>query len=108
MLWVQGAMTAVDAALSLPAGQGCAGVISVSGAPIVVEEWAKKAKAHAGLRALVTHGMADQVIHQLQWPALSLVKKRKAPRGDRPTCRMNHHVDCMTKVMWPYFLLYDL
>lgn len=58
----QGAMTATDCALSLPADKRPAGILCVSGAPIVVEEWAKKAPIHNGLPILITHGQADQVL----------------------------------------------
>lgn len=55
----QGAMTSLDTALSMAAESRVGGVISVSGAPIVVDEWAKKLHAHKGLPVLVTHGRAD-------------------------------------------------
>lgn len=58
----QGAMTAIDCALTLPKEQACAGILCVSGAPIVVDQWAEKCKAHAGLRVLMTHGKNDQVL----------------------------------------------
>mmetsp|Transcript_11888 Transcript_11888/g.40543 ORF Transcript_11888/g.40543 Transcript_11888/m.40543 type:complete len:317 (+) Transcript_11888:27-977(+) len=58
----QGAMTALDTALSMPDGQRVGGVVSVSGAPIVVEEWSKKLAAHRGLPVLVTHGTADSTL----------------------------------------------
>ena len=52
----QGAMTATDLALSMPEGKTVGAVLSISGAPIVVEEWAKKATAHKGIKVLVSHG----------------------------------------------------
>lgn len=55
----QGAMTALDAALSMPADKRVGGVVSVSGAPIVVDEWAAKLQVHRGLPVLITHGRAD-------------------------------------------------
>lgn len=58
----QGAMTALDCAVSLPSSKRPAGVLSISGAPIVVEEWAVKAKQHKDLRVLITHGESDQVL----------------------------------------------
>lgn len=58
----QGAMTAIDAALSMPADKRVGGVVSVSGAPIVVEEWGAKLQAHRGLPMLITHGRADMTL----------------------------------------------
>ena len=58
----QGAMTAMDVAMNLPAGKTCAGVLSISGAPIVVEEWAQLAPTHKGLKVLVSHGKSDMVL----------------------------------------------
>lgn len=58
----QGAMTATDCALSFPADKRPAGILCVSGAPIVIEEWAKKAPTHKGLPVLITHGKADQML----------------------------------------------
>ena len=60
----QGAMTAMDATLSagLPDERVIA-VMMLSGAPIVVDQWAPKLKARAGkLKVLVTHGRADPVL----------------------------------------------
>jgi hypothetical protein len=58
----QGAMTAMDATLSLPVGR-VAGVMMLSGAPITVDQWQPRLKERAGkLRALVTHGRADPVL----------------------------------------------
>ncbi|KAG8467092.1 hypothetical protein KFE25_000408 [Diacronema lutheri] len=55
----QGAMTALDAALSMPADKRVGGVVSLSGAPLVVDEWAAKLQSHRGLPVLITHGRAD-------------------------------------------------
>ena len=57
-------MTAMDATLSagLPDERVIA-VMMLSGAPIVVDQWAPKLKARAGkLKVLVTHGRADPVL----------------------------------------------
>lgn len=56
----QGAMTAMDVALSLPSTP--AGLLSISGAPIVVEEWAKKLPARKGFRVIITHGRSDPIL----------------------------------------------
>lgn len=58
----QGAMTAMDVALSLPADKKPGSVLSISGAPIVVEEWAKKATVHKGMKVLISHGRNDMVL----------------------------------------------
>ena len=58
----QGAMTALDAALQQPAGQGVAGVLCLSGAPIVVEQWTAGLATHKGLRVLLTHGRQDSTL----------------------------------------------
>lgn len=58
----QGAMTAIDTALSMPAGSRVAGILSMSGAPIVVEEWATKLATHRGVPVLMTHGTADMTL----------------------------------------------
>jgi len=58
----QGAMTALDAALQQPAGQSVAGVLCLSGAPIVVEQWTTRLAEHKGLRVLLTHGMQDSTL----------------------------------------------
>jgi len=58
----QGAMTAMDAALSLPVGR-VKGVIMLSGAPITVDKWAPLLQARRGeMRVLVTHGRSDPVL----------------------------------------------
>ena len=54
-------MTALDISLSLPAQLRVGGVCALSGAPIVVEQWAKRLRVHPGLPVLVTHGTADMV-----------------------------------------------
>ena len=56
----QGAMTVMDLALHLD--ETVAGVTMLSGAPIVVEQWAVRLKQHKGIRVLVTHGTSDQVL----------------------------------------------
>mmetsp|Transcript_11154 Transcript_11154/g.22604 ORF Transcript_11154/g.22604 Transcript_11154/m.22604 type:complete len:305 (-) Transcript_11154:180-1094(-) len=58
----QGAMTALDAALQQGPGQGVAGVLCLSGAPIVVEQWTARLQEHKGLRVLLTHGMQDSTL----------------------------------------------
>ena len=55
----QGAMTALDVALQQPPEDALAGVVSISGAPIVVEQWTERLAQHRGLRVLLTHGMQD-------------------------------------------------
>jgi phospholipase/carboxylesterase len=57
----QGAMTAMDLALSVEGS--VAGVVMLSGAPIVIEEWAKElAKRPKGLPVFISHGQNDQVL----------------------------------------------
>ena len=56
----QGAMTAMDVALSLPSP--CGSVVMLSGAPIVVEQWSAKLKDKKGLKVLVSHGESDPVV----------------------------------------------
>lgn len=58
----QGSMLAVDASLSLPKGQNVAGIGVFSGFPIVVDEWAAKAKEHPGIEVLQTHGRSDPLL----------------------------------------------
>lgn len=58
----QGAITAMDVALSLPTDKAVAGVTVMSGAPIVVEQWAERLKVHTGIKVLVTHGQGDMVL----------------------------------------------
>jgi len=58
----QGAITAMDVALHLPAEKALAGVTMLSGAPSVIEEWAARLKVHRGIKVLVTHGQADMVL----------------------------------------------
>lgn len=58
----QGAMTATDAALSMPPGASVGHVLHLSGAPIVVEEWALKLKVHPKINMLVTHGTQDATL----------------------------------------------
>ncbi len=58
----QGAMTALDAALQQPSEDSVAGVLCLSGAPIVVEQWTARLPLHKGLRVLLTHGMQDKTL----------------------------------------------
>jgi|GEM_PF-1065408 len=58
----QGAMTAMDLALHLPEEERVHGVIMLSGAPIVVEEWSSKLRNKKGVSVLLTHGTADPVL----------------------------------------------
>lgn len=59
----QGAMTAMDAALNQPADKRVAGVTMVSGAPIVVDQWAARLGAdHRGIKVAITHGRSDMVL----------------------------------------------
>eukprot|EP00040_Diaphanoeca_grandis_P027302 m.155011 g.155011 ORF g.155011 m.155011 type:complete len:349 (-) comp30919_c2_seq5:106-1152(-) len=58
----QGAMTAVDVGLSLAAEKKLAGLISLSGAPIMIDRWAELARQHEGLPILMTHGRTDMVL----------------------------------------------
>ncbi|GBG32968.1 Acyl-protein thioesterase 1 [Hondaea fermentalgiana] len=61
----QGAMTAADLSWQLVGERRVHGVMMFSGAPIVVDEWhdklTKAGKDH-GLRVLMTHGRADNVL----------------------------------------------
>jgi len=50
----QGAITAMDWALSLPKEKSVAGVTVISGAPIVVDHWAERLKVHSGLKVSVS------------------------------------------------------
>jgi len=58
----QGAMTCADASLSLPTEKEVGGVMILSGAPLVVDSWATKLKAHQGIRVLMTHGVNDPTL----------------------------------------------
>lgn len=58
----QGAMSAMDVALSMPAAKRVAGVTMVSGAPIVIERWTERLRVHRGLRVFVSHGRSDMVL----------------------------------------------
>ena len=61
----QGAMTAMDLALSMPASEGrLGGAIMLSGGPVVVDQWhAKLQQPHMkGLPVLQTHGLSDQTL----------------------------------------------
>ena len=61
----QGAMTAMDLGLAVPAGEGrVGGVIMLSGGPIVIDQWhAALQQPHMkGLRVLQTHGLNDQTL----------------------------------------------
>lgn len=50
----QGAMTAMD--LALHHDTTLAGVAMLSGAPIVVEEWAQRVGKHKGIKVFISHG----------------------------------------------------
>lgn len=39
-----------------------AGVTMISGAPIVVDQWAGKLKQHSGMKVFISHGRSDQVL----------------------------------------------
>ena len=56
----QGAITALD--IALQSDQQCAGVLFMSGAPLVVDQWAQRLGSHKGLRVLMTHGTSDPVL----------------------------------------------
>ena len=43
-------------------GEGCAGVLFMNGAPIVVEQWADRLKIHPGLKVHITSGITDQTL----------------------------------------------
>uniref|UniRef100_A0A7S0NZ60 Phospholipase/carboxylesterase/thioesterase domain-containing protein n=1 Tax=Calcidiscus leptoporus TaxID=127549 RepID=A0A7S0NZ60_9EUKA len=58
----QGAITSLDVALQCADDEHVAGVLFLSGAPIVVEQWAARLKLHRGLRVLMTHGQADMTL----------------------------------------------
>ena len=58
----QGAMTALDLALTLPKEKAVAGVTVISGSTIVVEQWTQRLKEHPGLKVLITHGQSDMVL----------------------------------------------
>lgn len=53
-------MTAMDLALHLDDQVGA--VAMLSGAPIVVEQWASKLPKHQGLKVFISHGRNDQVL----------------------------------------------
>jgi phospholipase/carboxylesterase len=58
----QGAMSAMDLALSFPKEKAVAGVTVVSGAPIVIEQWTERLKQHSGIKVFISHGQTDQVL----------------------------------------------
>ncbi|KAJ1620514.1 Alpha/Beta hydrolase protein [Pavlovales sp. CCMP2436] len=58
----QGAMTSVDVALSMPPDKRVGGILSLSGAPIVVDEWAGKLQKMKGISVMLTHGRSDGTI----------------------------------------------
>lgn len=59
----QGAMTAMDVSLCLPRDEAVGGTLMISGAPIVVDEWAQKLRdVHQGARVLLTHGRSDPTL----------------------------------------------
>jgi len=57
-----GAMTALDTALQLSAEDTVAGVVCMSGACIVVEQWAARFAEHRGLRVHLSHGLQDPTL----------------------------------------------
>ncbi|KAH8098674.1 hypothetical protein JL720_1634 [Aureococcus anophagefferens] len=57
----QGAMTATDLALSLPKDAPLAGILHMSGAPLVVEKWARDL-AERRHHILISHGEADPTL----------------------------------------------
>ena len=57
----QGAMTATDLALSLPKSVPLAGILHISGAPLVVEKWARDL-AERRHHILISHGEADPTL----------------------------------------------
>ena len=59
-----GAITALDLALQRTPEDAVGGVVFMSGAPIVVDEWAARLKVHVEKppRVLITHGAADPVL----------------------------------------------
>lgn len=58
----QGAITSLDVALQCAPEERLAGVLFLSGAPLVVEQWAALLKNHRGLRVLMAHGLADPTL----------------------------------------------
>ena len=56
----QGAITALDVALQ--GDRNPAGVLFMSGAPLVVDQWAQRLPSHRGMRVLMTHGASDPVL----------------------------------------------
>ena len=58
----QGAMTSLDLALHQPAGETPAGVVFLSGAPIVVEQWAERLPLHKDMPVFISHGHADPTL----------------------------------------------
>lgn len=57
-----GAITALDLALAQPADATVAGLVFMSGAPIVVDDWATSIKARPALRVHMTAGSADMTL----------------------------------------------
>ena len=57
----QGAMTATDLALSLQKDAPLAGILHISGAPLVVEKWARDL-AERRHHILISHGEADPTL----------------------------------------------
>eukprot|EP01060_Flectonema_neradi_P040159 TRINITY_DN905_c5_g1_i1.p1 TRINITY_DN905_c5_g1~~TRINITY_DN905_c5_g1_i1.p1 ORF type:complete len:305 (+),score=59.39 TRINITY_DN905_c5_g1_i1:39-917(+) len=81
----QGAMTAMDIALSLPSP--CGSVALFSGAPIVVEQWSEKLQSKKGMKVLVSHGESDPVLPFVgsQW-LVDLIEKH----GDTKVTYVKH------------------
>lgn len=56
----QGAMTSMDLALQLDTT--VAGVVLLSGAPIVVDQWAQRLQQHQGINVFISHGRSDPIL----------------------------------------------
>ena len=56
----ENAITALDVALQ--GDRNPAGVLFMSGAPLVVDQWAQRLPSHRGMRVLMTHGASDPVL----------------------------------------------
>jgi predicted esterase len=53
----------MDVSLCFPPDEAVGGTLMISGAPIVVDEWAEKLNStHKGARVLVTHGRSDPTL----------------------------------------------
>ena len=76
----QGAITALDVALQ--GDRNPAGVLFMSGAPLVVDQWAQRLPSHRGMRVLMTHGASDPSL-----PAVARLGARPVGRAARPSPR---------------------